>query len=205
MSHINDHQKYSMSFTTGGLFHQESVLLASVFIQLEDWDMVRKSVVAENLLQARTANTLKRVCREIISRLKTFDVEALEFLVTASPQEQRYLLWIAVCRRYSFIGDFAVDVLHEKYITLKKDLLYEDYDSFYHRKSEWHAELETISRATRGKTRQIIFKMLREADLLTDNYSIKTALLSPGLLSVINGKDVLFFPVFESDVRGMTK
>jgi hypothetical protein len=99
-----NNDKYSMSFTTGSLFYLESVKLAELFIALEDWNAVRNKVLSENLLQARTQNTSKRVCREIISRLKTLTPLEIDLLINGSPQEQTYLLWIAVCRRYKFIN-----------------------------------------------------------------------------------------------------
>jgi len=199
--------RYSMSFTTGSLFHRESVELAALYLDLDNWNAVRDKVIAENLLQTRTLNTLKRVCREIISRLRTLSLSELEFLVEGSHQEQAYLLWLAVCRRYRFIADFSVEVLRERYITLKNDLTYEDFDSFFNQKSDWHWELNEITPATRDKLRQVLFKMLREADLLTANNMIQAAMLSPRLLDLIqrgSRRDVLYFPVFESELRRIT-
>ena len=111
-----NHDRYSMSFTTGTLLHRESVKLAAEYDKRADWNHVRDHAIAENLLQARTLNTLKRVCREVISRLKTLCPSELDFLLDASPQDQGYLLWLAFCRRYRFVGDFAVEVLRERYI-----------------------------------------------------------------------------------------
>ena len=193
--------KYCMSFTTGGLFHHESVNLAVLNLDIEDWNAVRQKVMAENLLQARTLNTSRRVCREIISRLKTLDAGELDLLVASNPREQSYLLWLAVCRRYRFIADFAVEVMRERYITFKTDLTHADFDTFFNGKSEWHAELDQLRSTTRNKLRQVLFKMLREADLLTANNTIKAAMLSPRLVEMIshgNRQDVFFFPAFES-------
>ncbi|MEP6957936.1 MAG: BrxA family protein [Nitrospirota bacterium] len=94
-----------MSFTTGGIFHRESVKIATLYLELRDWDAVRDKVLSDNLLQARTRETSKRLCREIISRLNKLSSHELNLLVHATSQEQGYLLWIAVCRRYKFIAD----------------------------------------------------------------------------------------------------
>lgn len=94
---------YSMSFTTGGLFHQESVKLAALYLDLGDWETVRDKVIAENSLQTRTVSSLKRVCREVISRLKTLSSDGLKFLVDARHQEQAYLLWLYCAFSSSFI------------------------------------------------------------------------------------------------------
>ena len=200
--------RYSMSFTTGSLFHQESVRLAALYLELGDWNAVRDKVITENLLQTRTLNTLKRVCREVISRLKTLSSGELEYLLEGSHQEQGYLLWLAVCRRYKFIADFAVEVLRERYLSLKSDLNHEDFDIFFNRKSEWHLELDEITPATRSKLRQVLFKMLREADLLTANNIILAAMFGSGLLELIyqgNRREFLFLPVFESELKGMAQ
>jgi hypothetical protein len=201
-------EKYLLSFTTGGLFLQESLKIAALYLAESDWNKVRGQVIEQNLLQARTVNSSKRVCREVCPRLMGLDNHELTLLVDGADQEQQYILWIAVCRRYKFIADFAVEVLRERYITLKADLTHEDFDSFFNRKSEWHSELEEISRATRSKLRQVLFKILREADLLTANNMINAAMLSPRLLDVIpqgSRRDVLYFPVFESDLQGMAQ
>ncbi len=194
-----------MSFTTGGLFIPESVKMAVLFVELSDWDAVRDKVLAENLLQSRTVTTSQRVCREIISRLKTLNPNELDLLIHGTAQEQGYLLWISVCRCYKFIADFAVEIIRERYFGLKIDLHYVDFDSFFNRKSEWHPELDAIQPATRNKLRQVLFKILREAELLTVNNTINAAMLSPRLLEAIprgSRQDFLFFPMFESELEG---
>lgn len=192
---------YSLSFTTGALMHQESITIAERYAALQDWEQVRKQVIAENLLQTRTQNTLRRFCREVISRLKLLNTIELALLVTGTLQEQRYLLWLAICRRYEFIGDFAREVVHERHLSMTLTLTPSEFDSFFNRKSEWHDELEQIAPATRGKLRQILFKMLREADLLTKADQINPALLSDRLTAAITQSDrqnLLLFPLLET-------
>jgi len=111
--------KYSMSFTTGALFYHESVRIIELFSSLKQWEKVREAIIADNAIRARTTNTLKRVTNEIISRLKTLSEQELTFFAEATYAERGYILWLAVCRRYAFIGDFAVDVMHENFISLK--------------------------------------------------------------------------------------
>ena len=200
--------KYRMSFTTGGLFQRESLKLTELYLDLGDWNSVRERALAENLLQTRTLSTLKRICREVILRLKTLRKGELDFLVEGSHQEQVYILWISVCRRYRFIAEFAVEVLRERYITLKPSLTHEDFDSFFNRKSEWDLELDKITSTTRSKLRQVLFRMLREADLLTPDSIIKQALLSSRLSELINEgrrSDALYLPMLESDLGRVTQ
>lgn len=199
---------YSLSFTTGSLLLQESVTVAEQFLELHNWDLVRQAVLKQNLLQARTQNTSRRICQEIISRLKTCHDSELELLVQGYQQEQRYLLWLAVCRRYQFIADFAVEILREQFISLKDILNYEDFDIFYDKKAEWHPELEKIAPATKRKLRQTLFKMMREANLLSKKNVITPVILTPNILEAIpkdKYQDILFFPIFEFDLKQWLK
>ncbi len=198
-------KKYKMSFTTGALLSRESAILAALFLEFGNWDTVRNTILTENLLQTRTLTSAQRVCREVMSRLKTLNPSELDLLVQGTAQEQGYLLWIAICRCYKFIADFAVEIIRERYLGLKIDLHYEDFDSFFNKKSEWHPELDTLQPATRNKLRQVLFKILRDAELLNANNTINTALLSPRLLEAIpsgNRRDILFFPMSAPALEG---
>ena len=198
-------EKYSMSFTTGALFHQESVNLAGWYLEKGNWNAVRDEVVAKNLIQARTTNSTKRICREICSRLKRLNKEELELLVDGDHQEQAYILWLAVCRRYHFIYDFSTEVIRERFLTLRYDLGYEDFDAFFNAKMEWHEEMEKITATTRNKLRQVVFRMLRESELLNSDNSIIPAMLSARLINVIcshSNRDLHLFPIMEVALQG---
>ena len=116
-----DQKKYSMSFTTATLLYRESLTSAQLYTELGNWDAVRDKVIAENLLQMRTLNASQRIVREVISRLKLLTPLELEILENGAYQEQNYILWLAVCKRYQFIYDFAVEVLREKFLRFDFD------------------------------------------------------------------------------------
>lgn len=197
-------KKYSLSFTTGTLLQHESIEVAKLFLQTNDWKATRNQAVDENLLQARTLNSLRRTCSEVISRLKTLSLQEINDLVAAPPRQQGYLLWLGICRRYQFIADFAVEILHEHYVTLKSIVTHDDFNAFFNQKSEWHDELNKISPQTRAKLRQVLFKMLREAELIDQHGLILPALVSPELVALIsrhNPQDFLRLPIFEQDIR----
>jgi hypothetical protein len=196
--------RYIMSFAIGGLFRQESVEITLLYLEFRDWNKVYENIHENNFLQARTMSTLKRICSEICSRLKTLNESELEFLVNGTNQEQNYLLWLAICRRYHFIQDFAVEVIRERYLTLRPDLNYEDFDAFFNAKAEWHYELEKIKDSTRRKLRQVLFRMLREADLLTSSNTIIPAMLSSRFVSAVSRsahQELLVFPAMESELK----
>lgn len=190
--------KYSMSFTTGALFYHESAKIVELFSFLKHWEKIREVVVAENAIQARTTNTLKRITNEIISRLRMLSEQELTFFAEATYIERRYILWLAICRRYAFIGDFAVDVIHDNFISLKNTVSYDDYAVFFNKKAEWHNEVDRVAASTRRKLRQTLFQILREANLLDKNNAIIPVTPGAGfqkLLASVEGRETLFFPI----------
>ena len=196
-------KKYSFSFTTGGLLYQESVRLATLFVEFGNWNPVKDLVADQNLLQTRTQKSSEMLCREICSRLKTLSEKELNLLVNGTVKDKGYILWLALCRRYKFIRDFAVEVLREKLLNLEMELQIEDFEVFFNQKAELHDELVTLKPMTKVKGRRTLFKMLREADLLSTENRIYPALPSTSLINTVfleRHKEALFFPLLESQL-----
>ncbi len=194
--------KYLMSFTTGGLFYSESLLLLDLYCG--NWDDVYDQALEQNTLQTRVVSTAKRVLGEIIGRLRMLTEEELELLQQGSTSEQKYLLWLGVCRRYVFICEFASEVIRERYLTLKHDLPNEEFEIFYNAKEQWHEELEKIAESTRYKLRTVLYKILREAEIIDTNKLILPAMLTDELISTIaqhNANDLVIFPISDIDLQ----
>ena len=192
-----------MSFTAGALLQLESVTIAKLYLEMGDWESVKDKVIAENLLQSRALSTLKRLSHEIIARLETLNIDELTLLTESEYQDQAYMLWIAICRYYQFIADFATEVLRERFITFKPDLQHSDFDTFLNRRCDWHSELDSLSISTRKKLRQVLFKMLRDANFLDSKNNIQATMLSSRLIETIkrNGsRDIKYFTISENAI-----
>lgn len=197
-------ERYRLSFTTGGLFLQEAPLVAERFLSLGDWSQTRDQVRRENLLQVRTKAAATRISKELVARLDLLDVKELELLVEGNLREQGYLLWAAACRRYAFIRDFTIEVLREYYLSRRHKVTPSDYEAFFNAKALWHAELDGLAVSTQHKLRQNLFRMLREADLLSEQGQIQPALLTPYLARLIakhGHENLLIFPATDSEMQ----
>jgi len=100
-------ERYRLSFTTGGLFLREATTVVERYLSIRDWKAARDQVRQENLLQVRTAAAATRISKEVTARLELLDDAELEALQDGGLREQAYLLWVAACRRYTFIREFA--------------------------------------------------------------------------------------------------
>ncbi len=200
--------KYRMSFTVGGLFYQEAVLAADLYIASKDWSKVREKILRINLFQARTSNSLERICREVLSRLKLLSSEQLRIIYDGSRQEQLQILWIAVCKRYCFIRDFAVEVIREKFLLMDYPLTEEDYTIFFDTKAEWHEDLGKLKDSTKRKLKQVLFRILREAEITSEMNIILPSILTKRVArALFSDKSGLYIvlPVSDADFNERIK
>lgn len=196
--------KYKMSFTSGGLFYNESLQVTELYNETGDWQKTRDRVLSENILQARTESSAKRRAREICFRLEKLTEVQLQLLLAGSRQEHQYLLWIAVCKHYSFIRDFMIEVVREKYLRMDLHLQPQDYEIFFDEKAEWHEELEKLSNSTKAKLRQVLFKTMREAEIISREDMIIPCLLTEQLTQVITADNpswLTVLPVSDMDIN----
>lgn len=190
-------ERYALSFTSGGLLVREADVIVSEYLRARDWAAVRRVVIERNLLQARTNSSSVRVTRETIQRLGALDDAELEILADASLTERCHLMWAATCRRYDLIGDFAEEVLRERFLLMTPTVDADDFDRFMTGKTLWHPELSELKPSTREKLRQTIFRMLHEAGLRTEAGAIIPAVISErvqGMLAASEPSDIRFFP-----------
>jgi len=185
---------YALSFTSGSLLLREALIAAPIFLRENDWTKVRKLIEEGNLLQARTRSSRARLAREVVQRLSVLSTNEMELLLEATLTERGHILWAAACRRYALIGDFAEEVLRERFLVLSQDLDYDDFDSFIRGKAIWHEEIANLKDSTLQKLRSTLFRMLVEAGLLTEDHRILQVILSQRVADAL-GSDTRFFPV----------
>lgn len=189
--------RYALSFTTGGLLATEAAMVAPVYLGCRDWAATRARVRDGNLLQRRVASSTRRVLGALVPRLQLLSEFELQIVADGTSTERGHLMWAAACRRYDLIGEFAEEVLRERFLTLAGTVSYEDYDSFYRAKAMWHDELDDVTDLSFRKLRQVLFKMMADAGLLNAQGGIEPALLSARVAECLNRRspsDIRFFP-----------
>lgn len=198
--------KYRMSFTTGGLYLRECLKIAALYLGNNNWDEIKRRVLEENLLQTNTHSSSVRTYREASTRLQQLSKAELELLVDSSEQDQRYLLWLAICRQYKFIEEFAVEILREKFLAMDMQLTLHDYDIFFNRKAGWHSELDGLSASTKNKLRQVLFRMMSETGLISSGNQIVPAILTPRVARTIfhsPDSQPVIYPITDADLGGL--
>lgn len=191
-------QPYKMSFSTGGIFLNESLVVAALHQPGEAWSHTIQHALSEGAASLPKTASQRRTLREICNRLSALsDVERDFLLNDADRGDQLALLWLGACRAYRFVREFAVEVVRERYLSFQLELPLESFDMLYAAKAEWDDGLAKISPSTQAKLRQVLFRMMREANILNADNRILSAYVSPGLKALLEDacpQDLLIFP-----------
>jgi hypothetical protein len=198
-----DPSHYKMSFSTGGLFLNETLAVARLHVAGEPWSVTISRALTEGATSLPKAASQRRTLREIVNRLSTLtDMERDYLLTQADRDDQLALLWLATCRAYRFVREFATEVLRERYLSFQLDLPLESFDILFAAKAEWDDGLASISPSTRAKLRQVLFRMMREAHVISDDSRIQSAIVSSRLRAMLEQEcpaDLVLFPGLARD------
>lgn len=189
-------KKHKLSFTAASLSVTASVNIAEIYLKNKDWSLTRQKIKEENTLQSRTGSRTIRVARELIQRLEQLNMNQLVLLIEGNQTEQKYLLWFSVCKTYELVKEFAIEVLHEKYLNRSMTLTDLDYDVFFNRKADLNEDLSQITVSTRKKIRQVMLLMAKEAGLVTDENQILRAMLSSRVREALMTDAPMSFHIF---------
>lgn len=193
---ISDSIRYRLSFTAGGLLPSEMAELAHAHGRLGDWDCVAKAIREEGLLGYQVAKTAERIGSELIGRLRELDTPLLDYLRSCIPEERRMIAWVACCRHYSFVREFAAEVVRDRFLAGISSIAKADYLSFFERKEPQHPELASVSESTRNKLRQVLFRMLADAGVIAKGGVLLPASIPEPLLVLLDRTDTLCFPFY---------
>ena len=225
---LEGEHRYRLSFTVGGLLAVQGRVLAGMYLEHlsvhsaadfsdsanqpdsgkeigKDITCIRERAVEENVLAIRTVTAGKRIVAETTKRLSALTLEELAYLGSSdvSMSDREALMWIAMCRYYAIVGEFANEVLRKRYLVGNPHLDFEDYARFIANKATWHPELEIISEGTAKKLRSNVFKAMVEAHLLDKvNDSVLRFLPSPSLTDILMKRQGSFgyLPMRESSL-----
>lgn len=132
--------------------------------------------------------TGKNMYYELRKRVDNLTKQQSELLSNGDLNEQQKIAFLAVCKTYTFIRDFVVEVLREKYLVYDFEITEGDYCSFYRQKVEQHPEMESLTEETEKKVRQVLFKILEQAGIID---SVKTKSLQGQIVDEVVLKTII--------------
>ncbi|MCR9098970.1 MAG: DUF1819 family protein [bacterium] len=159
---------YRLSFSGAALQVEESIKIAQLYADTQDWEAVQEAVVGENALQKNQLKTTVRSFYEVRTRLKEMTPLQLERLAEGTFTEQQQLLWVAVCKVYPFIGAFTLEVLLNKIQAFEYIVHESDYTAFLEAQTLKEQKLQQVSDSTYQKLRSRLYRMMEEAGVVNN-------------------------------------
>jgi hypothetical protein len=157
---------YDLGFTSGSLLFKE----ARVFVDAIEDDQgfmdeiydVKESVIPTNSEASRI-----RIARELRQRFRSFpSSDFLKLLREATDEDFKLILFYAVCRKYTLLADFMLELVRNKWLNLDYELDSRDFESYVYKKMDSHPELVELAKTTRDKLAQVALRMLNEVGIL---------------------------------------
>lgn len=187
-----------LSFTALALGLREAAVALELYNKSSDWQDAAQLAVASNPFQLNSSASTRRVFREVRQRLEMLEPETLDAFTDGSADDRRAILLIAVCKCYPFIFDFIRTTIAEKVTVFDYKLTASDFDAYWNHASLEHPELEGLTTTTRKKIRQVMFRMLAEARLLTEtrNPQISAIPISPTIETVLRREGGIYREAF---------
>lgn len=176
----------------------ESLILVETYQLGEQWADARERLLGQGVSALPKLASQTRALREVYDRISHLSDHERHYLLTeADRSEQQAMIWLSVCRSYRFIHEFAVEVINERYQSWRLELGHEVFDRFLTEKAENDPGLAKLSPTTCAKLRQVLFRILREAGLLSVEGRIQPVWLSGRMKRLIeesNPADLRVFP-----------
>lgn len=193
-----NNKKYSFSFTGAAALIPETMIIAEEYDRLKDWVEVKKSLLDNNLLNKIKESTFKRQFSEIKKRLSLLTQDQLQLMIQGSLDDAKAMILLSLVKAYSFLRDFIVEVIRNKYLLFDNNVSEIDYIRFVNKQILSHNELTTISDVTAKKVKQVIFKLLEQVGLISHvlDGSILKPILNKKVIAVIVDDDPAFLNTF---------
>jgi len=191
-------KKYTFSFTGASALIAETMVIAEEYYCLRDWKAVEKSLLDTNLLNKVKHATFKREYSEIKKRLSLLTHDQLQLMIQGSLDDAKAMILLSLVKTYSFLQDFIIDVIRNKYFQFDTVVSETDYIRFVNTKSISHKEITAITDVTAKKVKQRIFTLMVQVGLITQakNGSIIKPILNSKVIDVIIDDDPAFLNAF---------
>ncbi len=176
---------YTLSFTVGGLFLYEGLELARLRASGSTWGEVRKAAPADVFVARGGASSVKRIRNEVVGRLSHLAEAEIAHLAEAGMTDARALMWVAACRKYRILAEFAREVLDERLRTFQPEIRVTDFDALLDAKGVHAEEIARLTPSTRARLRSGAFRMLREAELIDAENRVSAPRLSGALRDLL--------------------
>lgn len=201
-------KRYNLAFTGVSMKFHEFMRLAK-YVDEHQLDVMKETPDPNLIMRRSNIRPNLREFRELVKRYRLLTPSQRRMLLDLDVNGQKQLAMLGICKLYSFLRDFIIEVVREKFIALDFKLTDGDFQSFFNRKMELHSELEAYSESTTKKARQVTWRILEQAGLIdnTKDRTIMPQFVNQRIVDEIRKDNPAFLKIFlmtDRDIKAMT-
>ncbi|HCC93587.1 MAG TPA: hypothetical protein DEQ26_04550 [Flavobacteriaceae bacterium] len=155
--------KYNLAFTAGALLYNESSLYLSAINNIEAYCNGDENVDID-VLTTNSESSRKRIKSELDKRFKNINFSYLEKFNQVDEQDQKIILFFAICNTYQIITEFSLEVVYKKWLNFDNELGTYDFKYFLSSKLS-EDQLNDISSSSQYKLTQVAIKIFKDVGL----------------------------------------
>ncbi len=193
---ISKPNKYSFAFIAASFLFNETLKIAEIYIQDDNWENIEKKIINENILQKNKEATSKRLFAEIKKRLCSLPESLILDFNKFDIITQNQILFFAISKTYRIIFDFINNVIREKYLLFDSELKESDYIQFWNEIEATHPEAEKLTEKSKNKIKSVIFLILKESGIISKEGIIYSSFPNIDFIKHLPDKDFEYLKIF---------
>jgi len=163
--------RYKADITAGALKVPESRIVADLLLRGVDERGWNDAIFEQNVLQARSPATAKRLARLIRGRLTLMDSDLWRLIRDGSGDVATHATLAAAVKHSTLLGDFLDLVLREQYRVFNKVLTNQLWSQFLNDCRGRDPEMPVWNESTRQRLRSSVFQILAQAGYIDNTRS----------------------------------
>ena len=165
--------RYKAELTAGSLKVPESRVVADLLLRGVDASGWRQAMFQENVLQARSPQTAKRLRTLLRQRLQTMDADLWRMIRDASVTVATHACLAAAIKHSPLLGDFLDLVVREECRLYRESLTKKLWGDYIENCRGRDPEIPRWSDSTVARLRSSVFQILAQAGYIHDTNSLK--------------------------------
>ena len=159
--------------TAGSLKVPESRVVADLLLRGFDDTDWEKALYEENVLQARTPATAKRLARLLRGRLGLMESPLWQLVRDGSGEVATHACLVAAVKHSALLGDFLDLVVREQYRVFSTALSMRLWDEYIGNCRSRDSEMPQLSESTIRRLRSSVFQILAQAGYVENTRTLK--------------------------------
>jgi len=163
--------RYKADITAGSLKVSESRIIAGLLLRGMDKQEWHAAIIEQNLLQARSPETARRLTRLIRRRLETMGADLWKLVRDGTGEVATHAVLAAAVKHSPLLGDFLDLIVREHYRLFSATLSNKCWEDYLDDCRGRDPEMPIWNESTRKRLRSSVFQILAQAGYIESTRS----------------------------------